>query len=342
MTNESIKRGLLAATPFIVILILNVFYASFVSAFIYCEWGNAVCQPLRIENVLPSDDALSLLKTDNSLNEKTDANRTLQATRYSGRITWVFLMLSYMLLSLAGLAVASSLIYKTFSDWGKRPFMWMLVALLLSAALGFSLHYFQDLYMPILKSLLLKTVKVDMGEIVEITNRVNSIGFTASFALVPASCAILLPPNKNSSPEGLKELSKRMNYLRLVLYVGTLLLVTGVLLMRSIFHWSLTFVARAGGADGFEKIEGLTSNIVSAEAGFYTLILAGVYLPAAFILQRRARSLQGLPKEPSEKNQKLQDYGMTFSFRESLPRIVAILGPFLVGPIGDLVKNLPK
>ncbi len=195
--------------------------------------------------------------------------------------------------------------------------------------------------MSILKPLLEKTVKTDMGQIVEVANRVNSIGFAASFTLVLASCAILLPPNNHSSPDGLRELSKRMNYLRLVLYVGTLLLVVGVLLMRSIFHWSLAFIPPT--EDGVDKIvESFTSSIVTAEAGFYTLILAGVYLPAALILQWRARSLQKLPEDVSEKDKVLQGYGLTFSFKESLPRLVAILGPFLVGPVGELFKYLPK
>jgi len=345
MTNESIKRGFLAATPFIVILVLNIFYAFFVSAFIHChQWGNAACKPLRIENVLPPGKAIELPTNDaHTLLENNVATRSLQASRYSGRITWGFLMMTYMLLSLAAMAVAFGLTYKIFSDWDKRPFMWALITLALSTAFGVSLYRFKELYMPILKELIEKTVIVDMGAIVQVTNRVNSIGFAVSFALVLASCAILLPPHNNSSPDGLKELSKRMNYLRLVLYVGTLLLVVGVLLMRSIFQWSLAFIPQTEGGDGVNKIvEVFTSSIVAAEAGFYTLILAGVYLPAAFILQWRARSLQGLPEVTSEKDKVLHDYGLTFSFTESLPRIVAILGPFLVGPVGELFKHLPK
>jgi hypothetical protein len=299
MTNESIRRGFFAATPIIVIFVLNVFYASFASAFMRCSWGNAGCKPLLIENLVAPGEATTLLNVNNSL--KDDKDRPLQGTRYSGRITWGFFMMTYMFLSLVAVVVACSLIYKLFSDWGKRPFTWVFITLAFSAAFGFLLYDLKDLYMPVLKTLLEKTVIVDMKEIVEVMTRVNAIGFAASFTLVLTSCAILLPPHNNSSPDGLRELSKRMNYLRVVLYVGTLLLVVGVLLMKSIFQWSLAFIPRSG--EGVEKIvEGFTSSIVAADAGFYTLILAAVYLPAAFILQWRARSLQGLPQEISERN----------------------------------------
>ena len=311
--NESIRRGFVAATPFIVILVLNVFYASFFIAFIRCDWGNAGCKPLLVENVLPPGEAPTLLNDDNSLKEDKNAHRPLQATRYSGRITWYFLVVTYMLLSLAALVVASGLIHKIFSDWGKRPFKWVLIILALSAACGFTLYHFKELYMSILEPVLKLTVLVDMKNIVQVMNGVNSIGFAASFALVLASCAILLPPHNNSSTDGLRELSKRMNYLRLLLYVGTLVLIVGVLLSRLIFQWSLAFIRRPGDGDGVEKIvEGFTSSIVAADAGFYTLILAAGYLPAAFILYWRARSLQGLPEETSERDKLLHGYGLTF------------------------------
>jgi hypothetical protein len=342
MTKESFKRGFVSAAPLIALIILCVFRVYVVDTFIQCVQGGAGCKPAVIENVLPPDKAATLLTDDtNLLRENNAGNRTLQATRYGGRITWVFFVLTFMLLSLVALGVAVGLIYKIFSDWNKRPYLSVTITLAISAVIGFTLYKNPETYMTTLKALLEHTVQVDMTNIVAVTNLVNSIGFALSFALVLASCAILLQPYNNSSSKGLKELSTRMNYLRTVLYVGTLLLVVGVLLMRAIFQWSLAFVPQT--EVGAEKIaESFTSSIVSAEAGFYTLILAGVYLPAAFILQWRAGSLKGLPEQPSEKDKVLHGYGLTFSLTESLPRIIAILGPFLVGPVGDLLKHLPN
>lgn len=341
MTKESFRRGLVAATPLIVVLVLCVFRVYFVSAFVNCDRGSAWCKPVEIKNVWPEGEATTLLTSDtNRLSENTTRNRTLQATRDGSRITWVFFVMTYMLLSLVALAVACGIVYKLFSDWNKRPSLWVTLTLAVSAAVGFALYKNPESYMQGLKTLIESTVKVDITNISQVTNLVNSIGFALSFALVLACCAILLSPYKDSYHKGLRELSVRMNYLRTVLYVGTLLLVVGVLLMRAIFQLSLAFIP--GTEAGAEKIaESLTSSIVSAEAGFYTLILAGVYLPAAFIIQGRARALKGLPEETSEQDKVLHGYGLTFSLTESLPRIIAILAPFLVGPVGELLKHLP-
>ena len=342
MTNECNRHGLWAATPLIVIVILIVLYAAFLIAFIRCDGGYARCRPLKVENVLPLYKVPEVLKGDNSLKEDNNTHRALQTTRYSGRITWGFLMVTYMLVSLAAIIFASGLIYKIFADWGKRSFRWALAAPALSAAFGFTLYQCKQFYMPILEAVLNVTVKLEVEHIVAVMNGVNSTGLAAAFALVLASCAILLPSRSNSSNDGLRQLSKRMNYLRSVLYVGTLVLVVGVLLMKSIFQWSLAFIRQPGDGDAVEKIvEGFTSSIVAADAGFYTLLLAAVYLPAAFILQWRARSLKGLPKERSERDKVLHGHGLTFSFKESFPRIVAILGPFLAGPVSELIKNIP-
>lgn len=344
MTKENFKRGFVAATPLIALLVLGLFRVNFVGAFIHCDRLSAGCRPVVIGNLFPAGAAATLLTSDtNLLIENTPAKRTLQAARYSSRITWVFFVMTYMLLGLLALAVACGIVYKIFSDWNKRPAFAVIIMLATSAAIGFTLYKNPESYMNVLKTLIQSTVKVDITNIFQVTNLVNSIGFALSFALVLASCAILLPPCKDSYPKGLKELSVRMNYLRTVLYVGTFLLVVGVLLMRSIFQLSLAFIPGIPGTEaGAEKIvESLTSSIVSGEAGFYTLILAGVYLPAAFILQGRARALKGLPEQPSEKDKILHDYGLNFSLTESLPRIIAILGPFLVGPVGELLRHLP-
>lgn len=82
------------------------------------------------------------------------------------------------------------------------------------------------------------------------------------------------------------------------------------------------------------------SGILAIEGGFYTLVLVAVYLPAAVVLQRRARVLDALPVDEAEKEKQLQQYGLSFSFTESLPRILAILGPTLVGPVGELLNRV--
>jgi hypothetical protein len=129
-----------------------------------------------------------------------------------------------------------------------------------------------------------------------------------------------------------------MKNLRLVLYAGTLLLVVAMLVKKSIYQWSLAYTSQEAEA---AKIAGnFVSSLLTIDGGFYTLVLAAAYFPAALVLQRRANLLANLPVEEAEKEKKFREYGLTFSFTESLPRNLAVLGPLLVGPVGELLTAM--
>jgi hypothetical protein len=339
MGNNWFNNGWAAITPFIMIVILNLLYASFSIAFVYCQWGNAGCKSIDVKNVLPRNEQNQVHISHVDFNNSSEPNRNIIAKRYSGRISWSFLMGIYMLFSAVSFALSIILTHKSFLDWGKPPVIGIAALVLLSALLGITLHSLRDSYMPVMATLLENTIKVEVENIVQVANRINSIGFAASFSLVLASCAVLLPPIKQGL-DGLRHLSARMSNLRAILYAGTLMLVSGVVLMRSLFNWSKAFIPQT--KESIEITEIFTSEVLSADAGFYTLILAAVYLPAAFILQARARSLTIGTIEEAEREKILKESNLTFSFTESLPRIAAILAPLLAGPVGELLSKLPK
>ena len=111
--------------------------------------------------------------------------------------------------------------------------------------------------------------------------------------------------------------------------------------MGALAQWTLSFIS----LNAVEAAQNFNSTVVAVAGGFNTMVLAAVYLPAAYILQRRARlevMRSSLKLKPEDREKMLKDQGLTFSFRESLPRVAAILGPLLAGPIGDLVKNIPS
>jgi hypothetical protein len=63
-------------------------------------------------------------------------------------------------------------------------------------------------------------------------------------------------------------------------------------------------------------------------------------MPSAFIFKHRAKVLaKKLPLDKQEET--LKRKGFTFSFSESMPCIIAVLGPLLAGPIGELFKWVP-
>jgi hypothetical protein len=128
-----------------------------------------------------------------------------------------------------------------------------------------------------------------------------------------------------------------MSYARAILYAGTFLLVTTVILKSSLFQWSLAFTSHE---PQLNKVAmSFVSNLLSVEGGFYTLVLIAVYVPAAFVLQKRTAYLNELPIDDTERAKLLSQHRMTFSFTESLPRILAILGPVLAGPIGQFFSR---
>lgn len=133
----------------------------------------------------------------------------------------------------------------------------------------------------------------------------------------------------------LQNLSNKKGDLETVLYIGTILLVVGVLRMSAMSSWSLTFMTPGT----VEIAKTFFAHLTTVIGGFFTLLLIVTYLPAIYILQQHGKMLledsakKGI--EPTETSEKTD---FTFSLTESLPRIIAIAAPLLTGPIADLLN----
>jgi len=255
------------------------------------------------------------------------------ALKNTGLMTWNFLGMVYLFVCVATLATSSTVTFQLL----QRPIISTLVVIILSISVGILLLLNKEWHMPIFMALFPNTIAKDVPAIEEITNFLNCLGNAAALSVLLTSCAILLPCYADSFPQAIKQLSRRMKYLRIVLYVGTLLLIVAILLKKAIYQWSLAYTSQEPGPA--KTASDFLASILAMEGGFYTLVLVAVYLPAAFVLQRRARVLDTLPVEESEKEKQLQQHGLTFSFTESLPRILAILGPTLIGPVGEFLSR---
>jgi hypothetical protein len=69
-----------------------------------------------------------------------------------------------------------------------------------------------------------------------------------------------------------------MKDLRVVLYVGTLLLIIGILRMTAVTQWSLSFMS----PDGMEAAQSFYVSLSSVTGGLYSLILAAVYAVSVY------------------------------------------------------------
>jgi hypothetical protein len=345
-----------AITPLAMVLFLIFFYGLFQSVFVRCDKGIAKCQPFNAGYLFPLDSpgpldqkggVITGSETDAAKNKEIEVkNRKLIAARYSGRYLWVFLAAVGTILGVVAFITSYLLISK--SPANARAASVVVVSLLL----GLALYFVPDHLMPVMGAIFNNTIgnsdaKIGMPVIYGTMRLLNSFTYAAAFSIVFASCAILVLGDTNTEEaaaddDGLSNklelISERMGYLKIILYVGTFLLIAGVLRMSALSQWTLSFIS----PNAVEAAQSFSNSVVAVAGGFNTLILAAVYLPAAYILQRRARlAVMRLPLKPEDREQKLKDKGLTFSFRESLPRVAAMLGPLLAGPIGDLFKNIP-
>jgi hypothetical protein len=127
-----------------------------------------------------------------------------------------------------------------------------------------------------------------------------------------------------------KRLEGQIRYLRMMLYFGSALLIIATLRLRTILHWTLDYLQPHPSMAGDKEVSflinnlsGIISGVVTSMGAFYTLLLAAIFVPAALILNNRA-------KESVE---------IVSPLSEQLLRLAAIIGPLLAGPIGELLSR---
>ena len=296
MKRDWSNYGLVAIVPLVAFVILFASEVSARGAFFEC--GGAACSesiPENIWKVLRFDTASNNPDSPDLIEPK------IMALRYSGRITWYLLGELYLFSCIAALAVAATLTYQLLPH---HRLVGMSIVLMISLIVGIFEYVNPKLHMPVFLVIFERTIKPDLPGITQITDFYNSIGNAAAISLLLTSCVTLLPSDHPSPVDELKQLSKRMKSLRLVLYTGTLTLVLAMLLQKSIYQWALAYTSQEDQA--LEAARILVTNLISMDGVFYTLALAAVYIPAAFILQRRAQLLVDTLADETEKEKKLK------------------------------------
>lgn len=322
----------------------SIYITEFLSrrSFFTCQSG--YCNesiPANIGKVFQIDPAVDDPdSTGLTVGTETDLDEALQerkitALRYSGRMSWFFLAGIYLLICCAALVVAAILMIQLFPQ---QPIQATLAVIGLSAVVGLFFFFNPSIHMNVFLVLFSnKAITPDVPAISFYTNVLDSLGNAALSSLLLSIWATLWLSKGTSLPEGIKPLSQKMKYLRLILYLGTLLLVVTMLLKKSIYQWSLAYTTQEIQSADFAR--DFIASLLSLDGGFYTLVLAAAYFPAALVLQKRARLATDLPIEEPEKEKRLKEYGMIFTLSESMPKIISILGPVLVGPVGELLKG---
>lgn len=339
MQRAAFTRVLIAGVPLISLISLALLFSYVASGYVRCERGNCDGIGQNIQRVLADEDP----KTSEPLSGESaeDARKKAilkferAASIYSGRLSFTLLLVANLLVCAIAFAIGCIVITRSLAETTTHPTRWLFIGMALSMAVGL-IHYYQPDTLGIVGPVFERTTSHDVRTIGELLKRLTSFGYAVILFLSFAVCAVVFWGNASAKPDDLKRLSLRMKRLQLVLYAGTLMLVLAVLLMQSVSQWSLAFIP----PDGQKAATALFSGILTVEGGFLTLVLAAVYLPAAFLLQKRAESLPDLPETEPQREEALKNYNLAFSLSQSLPRIAAILGPVLVGPIGEMLGRL--
>lgn len=285
----------------------------------------------------PSEDApCNLIRSSALLAGLGDTNK-LSVLTYLAKASWVVVNGVHFLACVAALIVAAAVIKSSLSSYpparqGKiirrifagAAFFSILIALLTTIDINSPAQQFLRL-----------TVGASGFHILGYTRVFDVTSLTAVMSLWGAACAVLWVPDPTMAQD-VKQLALRMRLLRYVLYVSAALLVVGVLRLSTTLDWGASFFAN--GADENSPVRQLVKGLTGTMGANYTLLMAAMYLPTALILRARAQEL--VPENEADPATWLTKNGLSWSFSDTLPRIIAILAPLATGPFLEIISKL--
>lgn len=162
--------------------------------------------------------------------------------------------------------------------------------------------------------------------------------FTVWVAAV-ACGAILTRSDEDKRPEELV-LQNRMELSRLMLFTLAVLLVAGTLSIHSLFALPTVWMSEAKSDEMYEVARSIS--IIAGAIG--SLFLVCIYVPTQLLLYQRASGLASeryRDDDAAHASEWLATKGLTTSYGEQLPSMLAVFGPILAGgPLEQLLTSL--
>ena len=236
--------------------------------------------------------------------------------------------LSGLVLSLAWLVVVIVTMAIMWTSMAKRPAQrnaLILVSLVLAVlAIGDSLEH-NPLTLPPVEPTLLgyfDLAGIEDGRF--LLHFFMGLIFSASVLMAIAAAAVVAEVD-GPDPEALR---RQRDRLKLVLYVGALVLVAGVIQVRTMHHLPALFLREHG-----ESFVAANQALAMVTGTLWTLLLLGIYYPAARVLHMR---ILGLAQTKAEKEKKdvhtwLEEHGLHVKPLQLMLNLAAVLGPFITG-----------
>lgn len=308
--------------PLLVPAAIVIAFVVFYRLFLFCDGPDTPC---------------SLIPT-NVLRAGVNSSNDTQVRTYVAKATWTLVNGVHVIACLAALITAAVVMNQALSDYVRRTrtiLIGLAIVVAVNVSLIVSLFFNQDTGAPG-PQLLRATVGQVLPTIFIYVRGFDALSLTAVFSLCFAACAILWNPEP-SNPRDKAELRRRLRLLRDVLFTSAALLVIGVLRLSTTLNWGASFIPVD--SEVGKLIGPLVSGIVSSLGTFYTLLIAGIYIPAVLLLRARANELAETANSATPDTW-LSENGLTLSFAAWLPKIVAILAPLMAGPFIEILRNL--
>jgi hypothetical protein len=274
-------------------------------------------------------------------NEKRRAILAGVARQYNARLVWSFFVLLGCVTALGAAGAAGWLLTRSAEE-DKLPYAARLAAVAIPGAVFFAvLERDPTLNMNLMHDVIRGTAGaagLGVAGAAELMNDVNAFQMGVALMLILACCGLLVPPSiraRGEDPQAmLRAIEHRLQGLRVFLFVATALLVVGILRMQAVGEWVLTFVP----PDDAKILSTVLATLTGIMGAFYTLMLAGTYLPAAAILRKRAADAIHGAVPDAEREKEAERLGLTKSPTAWISRVAAILAPLLAGPLGQLLQ----
>jgi hypothetical protein len=294
--------------PLILPLIVVVTYFLFYQKFLLCT-PNHPCSPFTSAEILAG---------------VSNSDQTRVAA-YVARTSWTLVNGIHFLACLCAIVTAGIVIYKALAEYEqdlRRTIVLLTVAAALDVGFGISLLTLKDVLAPA-QQLHRATIGQVLPSISNYNRIAEALGLASALSLAVAACAILWQRNVNQQPDN-ETVKKRMKLLKAVLYVGAATLVLSVLRLAATHAWAVSYLPPE--SDLGKGVATLATGIIGSLGTSYTLLIAGVYLPAALILR-------------SQYKEDANDKSSMDGWLALTPRILALIAPFLAGPIGKLLVD---
>ena len=275
----------------------------------------------------------------------------LRATTYQGHVAWSLFTGLYAVACLAALCIGAWVIVDAYGLSRRGRLLLLLTAALAVGAAGAAPFWMAlagdstDIFTQIVDN----TANKDIYNVSALEFGMDGVGLALAAYLAFAASATLFRRGADPAEARLR-IAAQHKHLTLILYTGTTLLILATLRIGALLRWSLAFLQpppwlpepdAANALFIYKGIEGLVSNLIVTVGAFGTLLLAALYLPAAFILHRRAAALESertWAHAGSLLSAKARGLGALLP--EHALRVAAILGPMLAGPVGELLGRL--